>query len=67
MVLPARRVYFFPFLLLYSTWLAYREIWLERYGRRFSNNQAYRTSGVPVPLLVLRQAMGQYSHLELDL
>ena len=52
-VVPANKIYIFPFLILQLTWLRNYNNWLEQYGRKFAINKNYKTSNIPVPTEIL--------------
>jgi len=56
-IMPTMKVYFLPFLLLQKTWLKNYETWLTKYGRKFAQNQFYRTSNIPVPTSILLESI----------
>lgn len=58
-IIPRNKVYFFPFTLLQMTWIENYHFWLKAYGRKFSKNEGYRTSNIPVPEEVLILAMAE--------
>lgn len=53
MIPSSGKYYFLPFLLLQKIWLENYQDWLSKYGRKFSNNQYYCTSSIPIPTQVL--------------
>ena len=63
---PSREFYFLPFTLLQLAWLQNYKVWLEEYGRVFSNNEGYRTSNIPVPIKVLYNAMNECIYTKMD-
>lgn len=52
-ILPTKKMYLFPFLILQKAWLDNYYEWLSVYGRRFAQNKTYRTSNIPIPTNVL--------------
>lgn len=48
-IMPSKKVYFLPFLLLQKVWLENYHEWLIKYGRKFADNGTYKTSSIPVP------------------
>lgn len=56
-ILPELRAYFFPFHLLQFAWIKNKDYWIEQYGRKFAQNNGYRTSNVAIPTNVLLEAI----------
>lgn len=56
-ILPTKKVYLLPFLLLQRVWLNNYHKWLSTYGRKFAINENYRTSNIPVPTNVLLEEL----------
>lgn len=56
-VVPSKRIFFLPFLLLQKAWDMNHDGWLTKYGRRFAPNKGYQTSNIPVPVDVLLDAI----------
>lgn len=48
-IMPSKKVYFLPFLLLQRVWLENYYEWLMKYGRKFADNGTYKTSSIPIP------------------
>ena len=56
-VMPSKKVYLLPFLLLQKAWIKNYRRWIKAFGRKFSNNIYYKTSNVPVPPDILLKAI----------
>ncbi len=56
-IMPAYKVYIFPFLILQLAWIENYNLWLTKYGRKFAPNKGYRTSNIPVPSDILLNAI----------
>jgi hypothetical protein len=52
-VLPAEKIYLFPFLNLQLAWLKNYKNWLKQYGRRSAENNGWTTTNIPIPTEVL--------------
>lgn len=64
-IMPTRKVYFLPFLLLQKVWLQNYKEWLIKYGRKFAINDGYKTSNIPVPTQELLSEMKEVFNLTL--
>lgn len=58
-IMPIKKIYLLPFLLLCKTWQRNYIDWLKKYGRILAPNLGYNTSNVPVPTKVLIRAINQ--------
>ena len=56
-VMPSKKVYFLPFILMQLAWIENYEIWKNKYGRKIADNKTYKTSNIPVPLKVLTESL----------
>jgi len=56
-VVPTKKVYLLPFLILQKAWLANYQDWLKLFGRKFAQNKNYKTSNIPVPVEELLAAI----------
>jgi len=56
-IVPSKKVYFLPFLLLQKAWLKNYPDWLKAYGQEFAKNQFYTTSNIPIPTTVLLESI----------
>lgn len=52
-IVPSGVAYFFPFNLLQMSWIENCREWADKYGRKFAQNNGYRTSNIPIPKHVL--------------
>lgn len=48
-IMPAKRVYLLPFLLLQKSWLSNYKEWKSRFGTKYADNHTYWTSNIPIP------------------
>lgn len=58
-VIPSKKIFLFPFLLLQSAWVKNYESWLDLYDRKLAPNPGYYTSNIPVPKDVLINALNK--------
>lgn len=65
-IMPSKKVYLLPFLLLQKAWIRNWRTWKQRYPRKFSINKEYRTSNIPVPAATLLYAITQEMKQELE-
>jgi len=65
-VMPSKKVYLLPFLLLQKVWLKNYQNWLNQYGRLFAQNKDYRTSNIPVPTQILLEAIKKEMSVSLE-
>ena len=63
-VLPTHKIYLIPFILLLKAWIYNYNSWLKKYGRRFSPNVGYFTSGIPIPPNELFRSINEQMSLE---
>ena len=58
-IIPSKKVYLLPFLLLQKAWIRNYCNWSKTYERKFSKNKYYRTSNIPIPVNVLFEALNR--------
>lgn len=58
-IMPTKRVYLLPFLLLLKAWKRNYDRWLIKYGRLLAPNHGYNTSNIPVPTKILIRAINK--------
>ena len=56
-IMPSKKIYIFPFLILQQVWLNNYHDYVAMFGREFSSNRGYVTSNIPVPVDVLLNSM----------
>ena len=54
-----KTVYLLPFLVLQLVWIKNYEKWLRLYGRKFAQNNGYKTSNIAIPTQVLLLSIKQ--------
>ena len=58
-LMDTKKIYLLPFQLLQLAWISNYGKWLNEYGRKFSNNENYRTSNIPIPTEILLESIKQ--------
>lgn len=58
-VMPTRKVFLLPTLLLKRAWLANRNEWLRTYKTVIAKNKTYTTHSIPIPTNVLLDAIAK--------
>ncbi len=65
-IVPSKRVFFLPFLLLQQTWIKNYEQWLKQFKRKLVPNANYYTTGIPIPFTVLKEGLYKEASWEVD-
>jgi len=52
-IMPTKKVFLLPFVLLQKAWLHNYHQWFKTYGRVFARNNTYKTSNIPIPSEIL--------------
>ena len=60
---PSKKIYFLPFILLQKVWRENYMDWVTTYGRKFAQNEFYRTSNIAVPTIVLLEKIKEAINL----
>ena len=58
-VMPSKKVYLLPALLLKKAWLTYRREWQQKYREINSPNKGYRSVSLPIPTQVLLESVSR--------
>jgi hypothetical protein len=58
-IMPSRKVYLFPFLLLQKAWLCNYAEWKQSFGIKYADNGTYLTSNIAVPKDILFAAISK--------
>jgi hypothetical protein len=66
-IMPSKKVYLIPFLLLQKAWKSNYHNWMRIYGRKFAPNKYYVTSNIPVPVNVLIEALSKEMNEQLSI
>ena len=56
-IMESMTIYLLPFLLLQLAWIHNYKNWLNKYGRKFADNNSYRTSNIAIPPDVLLEVI----------
>jgi|SRR3990167_7253349 len=56
-VMPSKKVFVLPFLILQLVWLKNYVKFLEIFGRQFAENEGYRTSNIAIPTEILLELL----------